>query len=126
MPLPCTSSLPFFTHKATICVEEILSLWLNNLTTIRMEQLQLIKELLWKNEIDKAIQEADNLLLNDFPEKDQVYYLRANAWRKMSNWKQALDDYQRAADLNPQSPAVEARRALIDILEFYNKDMYNQ
>lgn len=91
-----------------------------------MDQLLQIKELLWKNKVDQALQELDLLLLSDFPYKDQVYYLRGNAYRKHSDWRRALNDYQRAADLNPQSPAIEARRALIEILEFYNKDMYNQ
>ena len=90
-----------------------------------MEQLMQIKEYLWQNQVDKAIHELDTLLQSDFPQKDQVYYLRGNAHRKQSDWRRALDDYQRAADLNPCSPAVNARRALLDILEFYNKDMYN-
>lgn len=90
-----------------------------------MEQLELIKERLWKNQVAEAISELDILLQSDFTEKDEAYYLRGNAYRKLSNWQQALNDYQRAADLNPESPAVNARRALLDILEFYNKDMYN-
>ena len=90
-----------------------------------MEQLELIKEHLWKNQVDEAIRELDALLQDDFAGKDEAYYLRGNAYRKQSNWQQALNDYQRAADLNSESPAVHARRALLDILEFYNKDMYN-
>lgn len=91
-----------------------------------MEQLLQIKELLWKNQVEQAIQELNLLLLSDFPHQDQIYYLRGNAYRKHADWRRALNDYQRAIDLNPQSPAVEAKRALMDILEFYNKDMYNQ
>ncbi len=90
-----------------------------------MEQLELIKEHLWKNQVDEAIRKLDALLQDDFAGKDEAYYLRGNAYRKQSNWQQALNDYQRATDLNPESPAVHARRALLDILEFYNKDMYN-
>lgn len=91
-----------------------------------MDQLLQIKELLWKNQVEQAIRQLDLMLDGDCPQKDQIYYLRGNAYRKHSDWQRALNDYQRAADLNPQSPAVEARRALIEILEFYNKDMYNQ
>ena len=90
-----------------------------------MEQLELIKEHLWKNQVDEAIRELNALLQDDFAGKDEAYYLRGNAYRKQSNWQQALNDYQRAADHNPESPAVHARRALLDILEFYNEDMYN-
>ena len=40
--------------------------------------------------------------------------------------KQALDNYQYAIELNPDSPAVQARKMAIDILNFYHKDMFNQ
>ena len=38
----------------------------------------------------------------------------------------ALNNYLEAIERNPDSPAVHARQMLMDILEFYNKDMYNQ
>ena len=71
-----------------------------------MEQLELIKEHLWKNQVDEAIRELDVLLQDDFAGKDEAYYLRGNAYRKQSNWQQALNDYQRAADLMPCTPAA--------------------
>ena len=51
-----------------------------------MEQLELIKEHLWKNQVDEAIRELDALLQDDFAGKDEAYYLRGNAYRKQSNW----------------------------------------
>ena len=59
-------------------------------------------------------------------EKDTLYYLRGNAYRKKGDWKRALDNYQYAIELNPDSPAVQARKMVIDILNFYHKDMFNQ
>ena len=59
-------------------------------------------------------------------EKDTLYYLRGNAYRKKGDWKQALDNYQYAIEINPDSPAVQARKMAIDILNFYHKDMFNQ
>ena len=38
----------------------------------------------------------------------------------------ALNNYLEAIDRNPDSPAFEARKMAMDILEFYNKDMFNQ
>ena len=38
----------------------------------------------------------------------------------------AINNYLEALDINPASPAGEAKDMLVDILEFYNKDMYNQ
>ena len=116
----------FFTPETPEIPRESLSLRLINQRNIRMEQLTLIKEHLRQNQVAEAIDALDALLQSDFPHKDQAYYLRGNAHRKQADWRRALDDYQRAADLNPRSPAVEARRALLDILEFYNKDMFNQ
>ena len=43
-----------------------------------MEQLELIKEHLWKNQVDEAIRELDALLQDDFAGKDEAYYLRGN------------------------------------------------
>lgn len=91
-----------------------------------MEELTTIKELISRGEVGQAIGQLDRLLESDFPQKEMAYYLRGNAYRKQGNWQQALNNYQYAMDINPESPAREARRMVIDILNFYNKDMYNQ
>ena len=90
-----------------------------------MEQLHTIQELIYQGEVDQAIAQLDKLLEEDFPGKDEAYYLRGNAYRKTGDWQQAMNNYQLAAELNPDSPAVQARLMLTDILDFYNKDMYN-
>lgn len=77
--------------------------------------------------VEEAIQTLNEMLADaTFPSKDEAYYLRGNAYRKQGNWQEAMNSYQKAIDLNPHSPAMEARRAIIDILNFFNKDMYNQ
>lgn len=53
------------------------------------------------------------------------YYAQGNAYRKQGNWQEAINCYIKAIELDPESPAVEAKRMLDDILDFYNKDMYN-
>lgn len=91
------------------------------------EQKEKIRALLDRNKTDEALH-----LLNPLIEKasacgdDELYYLYGNAWRKKGNWQKALESYLEAISINPQSPAKEAHRMLMDILEFYNKDMYNQ
>ena len=50
------------------------------------------------------------------------YYLLGNAYRKMGNWQQALNNYLEAIERNPESPAVSARDMIMNILNFYNKD----
>lgn len=91
-----------------------------------MEQLEFIKELICQGNVEQALHELDLVLQTDFPKKDEAYYLRGNAYRKQGNWQQALNNYQYAIDLNPNSPALHAHHMVMDILNFYNKDMYNQ
>lgn len=91
-----------------------------------MDTLTTIKSLIDCGKVDDAIEQLDRLLLTDFPHKDQLYYLCGNAYRKQANWQMALNNYRRAMDINPQSPAAQAHRMVTDILNFYHKDMYNQ
>ena len=91
-----------------------------------MESLIAIKALISQGEVEQAISLLDQYLQTDSPQQDEAFYLRGNAYRKQGNWQQALNNYRYAIDLNPKSPAKEAHRMVIDILNFYNKDMYNQ
>lgn len=119
---------------------------------MRMEQLMAIRQLIYNGKVEEALAALDLLLAGysntakaevAIPATEgaktvaeaitaaprwlaEAYYLRGNAYRKLSNWQAALNDYQRAIDLDPTSPAQQARRMVIDILNFYNKDMYNQ
>ena len=70
-----------------------------------------------QNKIDTAIEQLEGLIKEN-PSNDKLYYLLGNAYRKSGNWQMAIN--------NPASPAGEAKDMLVDILEFYNKDMYNQ
>lgn len=91
-----------------------------------MEQLNGIRELISQGKVEEAIGLLQDVLHSNYPHKDEAYYLLGNAYRKQGNWQQALNHYGQAVELNPQSPALHARRMVMDILEFYNKDMYNQ
>lgn len=53
------------------------------------------------------------------------WYQEGNRCRKVQDWQGALNCYTQAIELDSDSPAVHARQMLMDILEFYNKDMYN-
>lgn len=87
--------------------------------------MEKIKQLIFDGKIDEAINLLDEAIKNN-PVSDEAFYLRGNAYRKRSDWKHALDNYLLAMELNPDSPAHQAYRMVIDILDFYNKDMYNQ
>lgn len=90
-----------------------------------MEQLKTIKELINQGDVRQAIQKLDDFLQIPSPSRDEAYYLRGNAYRKQGNWQQALNNYQKSLELNPDSPAKQAHQAVMNILNFYNKDMYN-
>ena len=89
------------------------------------ETKEKIKILIGEGILQEAIEQL-NKLIGEGSEDDELYYLRGNAWRKLGNWQQALNNYLEAISLNPEGPAKEAHRMLMEILEFYNKDMFNQ
>ncbi|MBQ3360610.1 MAG: tetratricopeptide repeat protein [Prevotella sp.] len=55
----------------------------------------------------------------------EEWYQKGNEARKQSQWHEAINCYIRAMELDPESPAVEAKRMLEDIMAYYHKDMYN-
>ncbi len=52
-------------------------------------------------------------------------YRKGNDFRKQGKWADAINCYTEATELNPESPAAEAKKMLEDILNFYHKDTYN-
>lgn len=85
-----------------------------------------IKVLITDGKTKDAIKRLDQLIETSSPMPDYLYYLRGNAFRKQNDWPSAINNYLKAMELNPDSPASEAYKMAIDIQEFYNKDMYNQ
>ena len=90
------------------------------------KNIESLKKLIDLNDVEKALELSDELLAMEEADKEKIYYLRGNIYRKMSNWQQALNNYLAAIEINPGSPALQAKNMLMDILNFYNKDMYNQ
>lgn len=54
-----------------------------------------------------------------------AFYEQGNAYRKQGNWQEAINSYLKAIELDPESPAVEAKQMLDDIMNYYHKDYYN-
>ena len=59
------------------------------------------------------------------PVTAQQYYERGNEYRRQGVWHEAINNYIEAIRLDPDSPAVEAKRMLDDIMAYRCKDMYN-
>ena len=85
-----------------------------------------IQALLDAHKADEAIALLDDYRAGGGRMDDTLYYLLGNAWRKKGNWQMAMNNYLEAVNLNPQSPAASALDIANEILDFYNKDMYNQ
>lgn len=58
-------------------------------------------------------------------DKSEIFYLFGNIYRKKGDFRLAMDYYTKAINENPDTPAVEARKVLQGIMDFYNKDMFN-
>ena len=88
-------------------------------------KLIIIKELIKEGQLETAIEQLSQYIQLDSTD-DEPYYLLGNAYRKQGNWQLALNNYLEAMERNQESPAVQAHQMMMDILNFYNKDMYNQ
>ena len=86
----------------------------------------LIRNLLATEKADEAISEIERFRSAGGTMDDELFYLLGNAWRKKGNWQMAMNNYLEAVNLNPKSPAQQALDIANEILDFYNKDMYNQ
>ena len=89
------------------------------------ENLINIKELIKEGQLETAIEKL-TLYIEHNSADDEPFYLLGNVYRKQGNWQLALNNYLEAIERNPESPAVHAHQMMMDILNFYNKDMYNQ
>jgi tetratricopeptide (TPR) repeat protein len=57
--------------------------------------------------------------------KSEDFYRLGNEYRRNGDWQNAINNYLEAIALDPDSPAVEAKEMLENILNFYHKDAYN-
>lgn len=90
------------------------------------ELLARIKRQINDGDVDEAIIRLREIMAVSPETNAEAYYLLGNAYRKLGDWQGALNNYQEAIALDPESPAAEARDMALDILSFYNKDMFNQ
>lgn len=63
--------------------------------------------------------------LADHPDDDEALTLRGMKYWGMEKRSAAINDYLEAIRLNPESKAVQALKAANEILDYYNKDLYN-
>ncbi len=90
-----------------------------------MKEITECKRLLHDGLVEEVIPKLRELLAHEKYPADELFYLLGNAYRKQQNWQQAINCYSEAISVNPESPAREARTMILDILNFYHKDLYN-
>lgn len=56
---------------------------------------------------------------------EQEWIARGKEAYARMDWKECLDSYAEAIKLNPESEAVELRRMVMTVVEFYSKDRFN-
>ena len=93
------------------------------------QTIQQIKDMLARSESRDVIAHCDNLIKNnqdaDMKLVAQLYYLRGNAYRQLGDWGKAMSSYLEASERDPEGPAKQAYQQALQILEFYNHDLYN-
>lgn len=81
-----------------------------------------------KTEIEK-IKESIELLDREIAAMEEpsadLYYRRGRLQWRLGDKGAAISDYERAAAIDPESPAAEALKLCRDIMNFYNTDLYN-
>ena len=91
-----------------------------------VDRLGEIESILREGRVEEAIGLLKEYIAGSGTPSDRAYYLLGNAYRKKGDWQGAINNYLEAMEINPDSPAAAAYRMANDILDFYNKDMYNQ
>lgn len=91
---------------------------------ISTEIKQKTQELIKAGSLAKAVEVlTEHLQQNE--ECDEAWFMLGNAYRKSEDWKNAMDSYAKAMEINPESPAKDAYNMIVEILNFYDIQRYN-
>lgn len=85
-------------------------------------------------EIKKRIENGEDgekavALLSEYlkgkPDDDEALYIRGRKYWSLGDRANAINDYLAAIRINPYSKATMAIKTSYEILNYYNKDLYN-
>ncbi len=92
-----------------------------------MEKKKLLKQISNANG-EKSIISAIKLLdsaLKEQPEEADFYFFRAELFYKLNRYGDAINDYNKVVELNPQNKEAAGKIDLIrTILRYHNTDIY--
>ncbi len=83
-----------------------------------------IQRLIDENRLVEALTKTESRLIQN-PKDDMAYYLQGKIYWKQGNWKLTIENYLKAIELNPESPARQAYNVVMEIINFSNPDLYN-
>lgn len=66
-----------------------------------------------------------NKRIDENPTDEEVLIERGRIHWALGNRSNAINDYLAAQRINPEGRATQLLKATYDILDFYNKDLYN-
>ena len=89
----------------------------SGILTLIMEQ---ILQLYNANKLSEALSQLDKL-----PVDSETLYMKGKILWKQGQRTQAMAAYAQSVELNPDSPAAIALQQARQIMDFYNKDLYN-
>ncbi len=82
-----------------------------------------IQQLIDASHYNDAITALSQLI--DQEPSAQLYFERGKLQWKLGKRAEAITDYEHATALDAYSPAAQALAVTRDIMDFYNKDLYN-
>lgn len=89
-----------------------------------MDNIEQLKAACSEMEPAKAV-ETITAYLADHPDDEEALTLRGMKYWSLGDRSQAINDYLAAIRINPDSKAKMLMKSTYDILDFYNKDLYN-
>lgn len=89
-----------------------------------MENIEQLKDKIKDMDSLPALTEIEAYLA-EHPNDDEAIYLRGVKHWSLGQRSQAIQDYLEAIRLNPESKAKMAIKTAYEILNFYNKDLFN-
>ncbi len=86
--------------------------------------LQDIIRLINENDLEKALSQISELL-KDNPDNDEAFFWRGKIYWRLEERSKAVNDFEQALAINPESKAIHALENARKIHEFFNPDMFN-
>lgn len=83
-----------------------------------------LKEMISREDAERGIELLGGVLKSE-PYNEHAYALRGRLWWKLNRRANAINDYLAAKRLNPAGKGAQLLKATYDILDYYNKDLYN-